>query len=422
MPYILNKTDGTVLTTVQDASLDITTDLFFVGRNYAGYGEWQNENFLKLLENFSNVIPPQKPIKGQLWYDVTNRRINVYDDTNWKSVANVEVSNTNPAGTKEFVSGDLWFDNREKQLYVFNGEDFILVGPPSGSDTKAYWSGDVEYGEEDPGTPKFNIKGIIGANNDVIAVVSAETYTLAQPTQEPFPRFPIYTSETTATIAKGITLIGSDYITGESASKGVYFWGSARHAVEANTATFAIGFSLTPTPVTNNILPIPYTTSTVAGQASAVYTTSSFYYNPGDNSVTASLFKGIATSAYYADLAERYASDAVYEPGTVVIIGGDKEITTTIVRADTAVAGVISEKPAYMMNSDAGTDLTHPYVALAGRVKCKVLGPVKKGQLLVSGPKPGFAIAAIVGDHPSAVIGKALESFDGTEGTIEIKV
>ena len=64
MPYILNKTNGERVATVQDASLDLSTDLIFVGRNYAGYGEWQNENFLKLLENFANTINPPNKITG----------------------------------------------------------------------------------------------------------------------------------------------------------------------------------------------------------------------------------------------------------------------------------------------------------------------------------------------------------------------
>ena len=422
MPYILNKTDGTVLTTVQDASLDITTNLFFVGRNYAGYGEWQNENFLKLLENFSNTIPPDRPIKGQLWYDVNNQRISVYNNENWKPIASLEVSSTNPINTKEFVAGDFWFDSREQQLYAYNGDEFSLIGPPSGADTRAFWRGDVEYSQQDPGTPKYNIKSIIGANDEVIAIVSAETYTVTVAGQEPFPTYPVFNSDTTSTIAKGITLFGADYITGESESKGIYFWGTAKHAVQANSATTTVGLSLGVSPTSTAVLPIPYTTSTVAGEATTLYTTSSFFYNPGDDSVKASIFKGIATSAYYADLAERYAADDLYEPGTVVVIGGEKEITLTNVRANPAVAGVISENPAYMMNSEAGSDNTHPYVALSGRVKCKVYGPIKKGQLLVSSIHAGRAELAMPGDHPCAIIGKALEDHQSGFGVIEIKV
>ena len=86
MPYILNKTSGAVVATVQDAALDSTTDLTFLGRNFAGYGETQNENFLKLLENFANTTAPLKPIEGETWYSTIDKRLNVYDGQSWKSI------------------------------------------------------------------------------------------------------------------------------------------------------------------------------------------------------------------------------------------------------------------------------------------------------------------------------------------------
>ena len=145
--------------------------------------------------------------------------------------------------------------------------------------------------------------------------------------------------------------------------------------------------------------------------------------NVDDNStVTATLFSGTATAARYADLAERYEADATYEPGTVVIFGGDKEITTTNLMADTRVAGVISTKPALMMNSDAGNDETHPYVAIAGRVPCKVVGRVKKGDMLTTSATPGYACKAI-DPKLGSIIGKALENKDyGEAGVIEVAV
>jgi hypothetical protein len=86
------------------------------------------------------------------------------------------------------------------------------------------------------------------------------------------------------------------------------------------------------------------------------------------------------------------------------------------------VAGIVSQNPAYMMNSDAGNDKTHPYIALKGRVLCKVTGPVKKGDLLVTSNMAGVACAWEDGDDANAVIAKALESFVGPAGVIEVKV
>jgi hypothetical protein len=131
---------------------------------------------------------------------------------------------------------------------------------------------------------------------------------------------------------------------------------------------------------------------------------------------------GLATSARYADLAERYHADDEYEFGTVLVVGGDAEVTTTTIRADIKVAGVVSQNPAYMMNSAAGDNKTHPYIALKGRVFCKVTGIVHKGDLLVSSTMLGHAELYKEGDSPCAVIGKALEYFSGHSGIVEIKV
>lgn len=119
--------------------------------------------------------------------------------------------------------------------------------------------------------------------------------------------------------------------------------------------------------------------------------------------------KGTATSAKYADLAEKYTSDADYEPGTVLVFGGDAEVTISTRSHDTAVAGVVSTDPAYLMNSaESGVS-----VALTGKVPCKVQGPVHKGQLLVTGHHPGVAHALDDSAYrPGCVIGKALENHD----------
>lgn len=126
-----------------------------------------------------------------------------------------------------------------------------------------------------------------------------------------------------------------------------------------------------------------------------------------------------ATSAQYADLAEFYSADAEYEPGTVVSFGGDYEVTLTTEAADPCVAGVVSTNPSYIMN--AGIFCEFPtQVALTGRVPCRVVGPVTKGAMMVSAGN-GCARAERA-PQMGTVIGKALEAFDGTEGTIEIVV
>jgi hypothetical protein len=131
-------------------------------------------------------------------------------------------------------------------------------------------------------------------------------------------------------------------------------------------------------------------------------------------------FYGVSTQARYADLAEIYSSDADYAPGTVVVFGGAHEVTISTNSHDTAVAGVVSTNPAYLMNSAA----TGVAVALTGRVPCRVQGPVNKGSVLVTGAIPGVAQALIYAHYqPGSVLGKSLEAIPDTSvQTIEIVV
>ena len=117
---------------------------------------------------------------------------------------------------------------------------------------------------------------------------------------------------------------------------------------------------------------------------------------------------GHTIEATYADLAERYEIDIQSEVGTVVVFGGDKEITPCQHEADISVAGVISTEPAFKMNSLAGNDNTHPFVALRGRVPCKVIGPVRKGDLMITSSTLGVAKSAGRNDMGHAVFAKSL--------------
>ena len=133
--------------------------------------------------------------------------------------------------------------------------------------------------------------------------------------------------------------------------------------------------------------------------------------------VAASFFVGTATAARYADLAEKYESDAEYEAGTVLVFGGEAEVTACEEELDHRVAGVVSTDPAYMMNADAEGQ----YVALTGRVPCKVVGPVVKGDLMVASSVKGHA-KADNNAGPGRIIGKAIGEIDSGEGVIEVLV
>ena len=126
MAYKLNKTNGSLLVDLIDGTIDInSTSLTLVGRNYTGYGEAFNENFIKLLENFSNSNSPSNPILGQLWWDTGEARLKVYEGTVFKAVGGPFVQKEQP----NMVAGDLWMDNVNNQLYFYDGTDLTLAGP-----------------------------------------------------------------------------------------------------------------------------------------------------------------------------------------------------------------------------------------------------------------------------------------------------
>jgi len=127
MAYKINNTFGTLLVTLPDGTIDTaTTDLTLFGKGYAGFGEKLNENFVKILENFNNTSAPVNKIQGQLWFDQTNKQINVYTGAKWKPVGSTTNSATSPTNA---VQGDLWFDTANRQLYVYTGSFWTLIGP-----------------------------------------------------------------------------------------------------------------------------------------------------------------------------------------------------------------------------------------------------------------------------------------------------
>jgi hypothetical protein len=146
----------------------------------------------------------------------------------------------------------------------------------------------------------------------------------------------------------------------------------------------------------------------------------------GGGDATFTNFNGTATYAKYADLAERYAADATYEEGTVMAFGGEAEVTSAEGYGSTKIAGVVSTKPAFAMNDAAGNSETHPFIALQGRVPCKVVGTVSKGDILVASDISGTATVwteSTVDPRMTAYVGIAIEdkTTDG-EGYVEVKV
>jgi hypothetical protein len=291
MAYRVNYFDSTKPSIlVQDGTIDKSTHLAIVGKNWYGYGELMSENLLHLLENFASTTPPavSQAVAGQLWFKQLDKD-----------------------GDGNFTDGEFYyFDSTE-----WRGLRLETVAPAVVKDTDSV----------------NHTVTLVFDEGSIIGVVSSEDFAVNSTD-------PVYSQF--SNIGAGITI--------------------------------ADGCK----------------------------------------------FHGTATSAQYADLAEYYSSDAEYEPGTVLKIGGEAEVTQTTTAFCPEVFGVVSTDPAYLMNSNLGG--TRVAVALEGRVPVKVIGQVKKGQRLLSSEEPGVARAPTDYEMQEymdwyRIVGRALEDKT-TEG------
>jgi len=187
MAYTINKTDGTVIATIADGTIDNSTSLTLFGKSYSGFGELLNENLVKLLENSSSTSAPASPLKGELWFDSANNQIKVYDGTSFKPSGGAKSQATAPTSPS---AGDLWHDTDDDQLYVYTGSEFLLVGP-------VYTSGQTLSGwkiETLASSGGNKVVSSMYAGNTRVAILSKETFT------------PSVTQSGFATIKAGITL------------------------------------------------------------------------------------------------------------------------------------------------------------------------------------------------------------------------
>ena len=227
MPYTINRTNGLKITVVADGTINTSSlDITLIGKNYTGYGEAFNENFVKLLENFSNIKQPAKPLSGQLWYDNVGKRISVYNGTKFKPLGVIVSSASQPAFI-DSTNGDLWWDTSNRQLKAFNGSSYDTIGPMN---TKIGNTGAIPSTvlNGDNGTATPIIKDTI---NSTVAFVS-----YAGPHFNVDHSDDIYTSAGISFIQSGITLAGADPTFGVSVTdvptkQGYMVWGTAASAL-----------------------------------------------------------------------------------------------------------------------------------------------------------------------------------------------
>ena len=497
MPYTVNKTNSSASPnqyTVQDGVVNTQTDLSLIGKGFAGYGESIAENFLHLLENFSNTAAPTKPVSGQLWWDSTNSKLKVYTGTAWQTAGgSAPYQSSQPTGISQ---GDIWIDSDTGQLYFYNGASSILIGPPSSTGTtngftydtitdsgdnsqnvtKWYNDGNlIAIISEDSFTPKAAISGFatvtkgitlstaitdlrfagvasdsdklgnvaaanylrsnandtttgtlgivtdsgmtVGTDSDISVTVDATGGIIANTIQDTDITFKVNDGGVTTTV---MTIDGSESRVGigtTTPTTKLDVNGTITATSLVASVTGNITGNLTGTASGN--LPLAGGTMTGTLTSLNILPAADASYNIGSSLLGYNTVYAKATSAQYADLAEKYETDSEYEVGTVVIFGGEKEVTRSTVSNDTRVAGVISENPAYLMNDSSEGQA----VALVGKVKCKVHGMVSKGDLLTTcGTHPGCAQKAI-SPVLGSIVGKAMENKENAEeSTILISV
>jgi hypothetical protein len=376
MPYNITLTNGSALLTLADGTEDsVTTSLNLVGRNFPGYGLFVNENFIKLLENFSSTTAPTNPLVGQLWWDSTSRHLNVWQGTNWKVISSSMTGTVAPANP---VTGDFWWNTTATQLSVYNGSQWIGVGPATlpGAALTALTGNVVS-----DGLTTHNV-GNIMVNNKLVGIASSDN-TAFNPVGTSFTTINPGLNLLTGVYAAGnivttssLSVSGNTVVSGNIASGNI----SATTGAFANITAGNVSFS--GTVVFSGPITLPTTPTQTF--SSNIVPTANLTYNLGSPTTWWNNIYGTSIHAQYADLAERFESDIEYTPGTVVELGGTAEITAVVDELSEEVFGVISTRAAFVMNGTAGSDITHPPVAVQGRVPVNVIGKVKKGDRLVS--------------------------------------
>jgi hypothetical protein len=585
MAYTINLTNGTTFATITDGTVNTSSSMTLVGKNYAGYGQFLDDNFIHLLENSANTTAPTAPLTGQLWWDSTNTLLKVYSGVTWKVISGATSSASAPSPS---VPGDLWYDSTNQQLKVCTTapSTFIVVGPAYSSIegqsgaipltiadgstgyvvTGLYAAGDlvgiiskatdfipagnsISYATAFPkiykgftvwntGNNSGNISnpgnvtlavagsvietvastgvyvtglitasgnvtggniltaGIVSAGGNITApnfignvippaggsvsttgnitggnlltsgimsatgnatagnLITAGLLTVTGNIQGGNLRTAGLISATgnitggnvlfgsgvvsgTGNITGGNVLFGSGRVSGTGNISGGFFFGdggtlsnvSAAVSVtkiENGTSGANIGSSGGNLTIsiggTSNVMVAATTGIVVTGLStpSIEHTGTNAVGNIGSSSSYFNRLFATATTALYADVAERFAADEELAAGTVVELGGTAEITKSQQELSENVFGVISTRAAYLMNGGAGEDNTHPPVAMTGRVPVQVVGVVRKGDRLVSAGS-GVARAAQPGEATAFnVIGRALvDKLTTGPGTIE---
>jgi len=407
MAYTIVKSNGQVLTTIADGTINTSsTSLSLPGRNYAGYGQYVDTNFVHQLENYANASPPANPLAGQLWWNTNSNTMYVCPADGTTTASSwLALTSTASGGTTTFgavtVTGNLTANNITATNALVGDTITVRLATVTANATIA--NANVTTGNIGTLNTANITTGGAGTGGNITG-----TWTLnGTGTANTVAGTGLYVN------AGNIVINNNGNTYGIKTDKYMYangvaisFAGTYNNAnvfdylTGANSVTQFAGV-ISPSSVTT--ANITTGANTTAGQLTGNWT----------------LTTGSRLQATYADLAERFEADAYYDAGTVVELGGDKEITSVKYELSEDIFGVISNTAAYLMNSGAGNDTTHPPVAMTGRVKVKVKGMIKKNDRLVSAGD-GIARAAKLGEATAFnVIGRSLENkTDSSIGTV----
>jgi hypothetical protein len=413
MSYTITLTDGSVFGTIQDGTINTNSSMTLVGKNYAGYGQFLDNNFIRLLENASNIGSPPAPLTGQLWWNNTPNAgsLSVYMGTAWKTLAAMAVSATTPSSSTYSTVGDMWFNTTTQQVNIWTGSAWLLVGPQfsAGTGVTGAFANVITDGANVSITHKV-IELVV--DSTVVGIISEDTAFVPQGGISGF-----------STINPGLQL--ANIVSGIGGTSVPAYWGTGNTGISvtgniSGNVFIGNGTQLTGLYSNANVANYLPTFSGTLQVGNIVNANGNGIGNIGNGSAYFNTIFAKATSAQYADVAERFAADAVYKAGTVVELGGNAEITLSATELSETVLGVISTRAAYLMNSGAGDDATHPPVAMTGRVPVQCIGIVHKGDRLV-GAGNGVARSAQPGEATAFnIIGRALEDkTDSVVGMVE---
>ena len=402
MAYTIVKSDGTVLTTIADGTINTSsTSLGLPGRNYAGYGQSLDTNFVHVTENFADSTPPANPLRGQIWYDTSSTTLKVCPtDGESNALAWLSLTSTASGGNTTFGSVNITGNATANNFTATNDVTANAI-------TAGYLTISANATIADASVTTANIGTL-----QTTAITTG--------------------SATTAGTLTGVWTVTGN--TGANASALIFDTGGISinnsgnlYGIRTDKYMYANGdpISFAGTYSNSNVaayLPT-YNGNILTNQTQASILTTGANTTAGSITGNWTLTTGSRLESTYADLAEYYKGEEAYEVGTVVCFGGSEEVHVSSEKCSRRVAGIVSTNPAYIMNQ--GCSGIPVAVALQGRVPCKVTGKCEKGDIMVHDGQGGatawYHVATIM--HPGVVLGKAIQDKSESElSIIEIAV